>query len=52
MPVQGSDDVVNPWKAQSTVYELNVWGNPEKLPRHSWAVDVSVAFGGSISYNK
>lgn len=50
VPVEGLDDVVNPWKAQAGIYELTIWGDVEKLPREPWAVDVSLTFSGSVSF--
>jgi hypothetical protein len=50
VPVQGLDDVVDPWKPQPGIYELKIWGDLATVPREPWAVDVTLSYTGTVSY--
>jgi hypothetical protein len=50
IPVQGLDDVVDPWKPQPGIYELRIWGDLATVPREPWAVDVTLSFTGTVLY--
>jgi hypothetical protein len=50
MPVQELDDAVDPWKPQSGIYELRIWGDLATVPRQPWAVDVTLSFTGTVTY--
>ncbi|MBN1612191.1 MAG: hypothetical protein JW940_36505 [Polyangiaceae bacterium] len=49
-PVLGAQRSIDPWQTESSVYELDIWGDLEELPARPWTVDVSVVFGGSVSF--
>jgi hypothetical protein len=48
VPVQGSEDALNPWEAQDSTFEVTATGT---LPRQAWSIDVTVKFSGSFSYS-
>ena len=48
--VLGSQRSIDPWQTESSVYELDIWGDLEQLPDKPWAVDVSVVLNGSVSF--
>lgn len=41
---------VDPWKADSSVYTLDVWAVLTELPRQDWAVDVELTLRGSLNF--
>jgi hypothetical protein len=49
-PVLGAQRSIDPWQTESSVYELDLWGDVEEAPALPWAIDVSVVFGGSVSF--
>ncbi len=50
LPYQGSYDAIDPWRADASVYTLDVWGDLSQLPRQAWSVDVVLILSGSIRY--
>jgi hypothetical protein len=46
MDTDGDSDVLTYWSTQSAFYDITIWGD---LPEQAWAIDVNVAFSGSIS---
>jgi hypothetical protein len=47
---QGTSEQLNPWRADSSIYTLDVWADPAQLPRGAWAVDVVLVLSGSIKF--
>jgi hypothetical protein len=45
-----SFDTIDPWKADSSTYTLDVWGDLRSLPRNNWSVDVKLTLNGSVDY--
>jgi hypothetical protein len=50
LPVQRREPLLEPWSVPGAVYALTVWGDVEQLPRHPWAVDVTVTFSGKLRF--
>jgi hypothetical protein len=46
MEIDSESNVLAYWETKSAYYDLNVWG---LMPEDAWALDVTVAFSGSIS---
>lgn len=46
MEIDEDSNVLSYWETKSAYYDLTVWGT---LPEDAWAIDISVAFSGSIS---
>lgn len=46
MEIDSDANVLSYWETKSAYYDLSVWG---QMPEDAWALDVTVAFSGSIS---
>jgi hypothetical protein len=46
MEIDSESNVLSYWETKSAYYDLTVWG---MMPEDAWALDVTVAFSGSIS---
>jgi hypothetical protein len=46
LETDGDSDVLTYWSTQRAFYDVEIWGI---LPEQAWAIDVNVAFSGSIS---
>jgi hypothetical protein len=46
MQIDSESNVLSYWETKSAYYDLTVWG---MMPEDAWALDVTVAFSGSIS---
>lgn len=46
LDTDGDSDVLDFWGTESAFYDVTVWG---VLPEQAWAIDVNVAFTGSLS---
>jgi hypothetical protein len=42
--------VLEPLELQASTFALRVWVDPEKVPRHPWAVDVSIVLSGAVNF--
>jgi hypothetical protein len=50
IPVDGIDNINDPWRIRNEQFALDIWGDIAGLPREPWAVDVTLSFSGSIAF--
>jgi hypothetical protein len=47
---KGAWSPIDPWKADASVYTLDLWAVLEQLPRQDWALDVELVLSGSLDF--
>lgn len=50
LPVLTVLDALDPWKADNSIYTLDIWADLAQLPRQNWAIDIVLGLNGSVEF--